>query len=61
MKVTFVITCHIAKNPVQKIVFDIDDEILKEHEITDNDELSELIYSTKEEYHEYEYDLDESG
>jgi len=54
MKVTLNITCHIANNANHQIIFDINDEVLKEHDTSDSDELVDLLYSTIEQWYEYD-------
>ena len=61
MKVTLNIVCRIANNIEQQIIFDINDEILKVYDISDYDELLDLIESKTEQWYEYNEEWENLG
>jgi len=61
MKVTLNIVCQIANNAEHQIVFDINDEILKEYQVSDYDELIDLLYSAREEWYECDEEWENLG
>jgi hypothetical protein len=61
MKITLNIVCRIANNIEQQIIFDINDEILKVYDISDYDELLDLIESKTERWYEYNEEWENLG
>ena len=61
MKITLNIVCRIANNIEQQIIFDINDEILKLYNISDYDELLDLIESKTERWYEYNEEWENLG
>ena len=54
MKVVLHIVCNVATNSDHKIVLDIDDKIWEDYDISDYDELCDLLDDKTEQYYEYE-------
>jgi hypothetical protein len=61
VKITLNIVCRIANNIEQQIIFDINDEILKLYDISDYDELLDLIESKTERWYEYNEEWENLG
>lgn len=50
MEIIYHLNFHIVKNSEHSIILNIDDSLLKEHDIQDEDQLSDFLYDATEYY-----------